>query len=190
MTLSRFASVGALVAAALSVAPLSLSAQGMSMPAAKPGQAPASPRDSLKVTVAGSEISVNYGRPSKRGREIFGGLGDMKWGMVWRMGANEATHFTTSKPLAFGSATVPAGTYTLWVLLDQGGKWQLIVNKQTKQWGTAYDAKQDLVRIPMTVTALPNVVEKMEITVKPAGKGGELAVEWDKTRAAAAFTVK
>ncbi len=64
------------------------------------------------------------------------------------------------------------------------------MNKQTKQWGTAYDAKQDLVRIPMTVTALPNVVEKMEITVKPAGKGGELAVEWDKTRAAAAFTVK
>jgi hypothetical protein len=188
MTLSRFVPVGALVAAALSVAPLSLSAQGMTMAPTTPGQAPLSPRDSLKVTVGGSEISVNYGRPSKRGREIFGGL--EKWGAVWRMGANEATHFTTSKPLTFGSATVPAGTYTLWVLLDQGGKWQLIVNKQTKQWGTEYNDKRDLVRIPMTVTALPNVVEKMEITVKPAGKGGELAVEWDKTRAAAAFTVK
>ncbi len=160
----------------------------MTMAPAQPGQAPLSPRDSLKVTIAGAEISVNYGRPSKRGRDIFGGL--EKWGAVWRMGANEATHFTTSKPLAFGSAMVPAGTYTLFALLDQGGKWQLIVNKKTKQWGTEYDAKQDLVRIPMTVTALPNVVEKMEITVKPAGAGGEIAVQWDKTRAAATFTVK
>jgi len=42
----------------------------------------------------------------------------------------------------------------------------------------------------MTVTALPTVVEKMQISVTPAGKGGELAVEWDKARAAATFTVK
>ena len=154
-------------------------------------QAPASPRDSLKVTIAGSEISVNYGRPSKRGREIFGGLPDMKWGMVWRMGANEATAFTTTKDLAFGANAVPAGKYTLWVKLDQGGKWELIVNKQTGQWGTAYDERQDLVHIPMTVTALPAVIEKMEIAVTPKGaKGGELSVQWDKTRAVAGFTVK
>jgi hypothetical protein len=160
------------------------------MPAVASAQAPASPRDSLQVTIAGANISVNYGRPSKRGREIFGGLADMKWGMVWRMGANEATHFTTTKDLAFGAATVPAGTYTLWVKLDQAGKWELIVNKQTKQWGTAYDERQDLVHIPMKVTALPAVVEKMEIAVKPSGNGGELSVQWDKTRAAATFTVK
>jgi hypothetical protein len=191
MTLSRTATFSAVFAASLAIASVSASAQGtMSMPAAKPGQAPASPRDSLKATIAGSEIAVNYGRPSKRGREIFGGLGDMKWGMVWRMGANEATHFTTSKPLAFGDKMVPAGTYTLFVLLDQAGKWELIVNKQTKQWGTAYDAKQDLVRIPMKVSALPAVIEKMEIMVTPAGKGGELAVQWDKTKAVAAFMVK
>ena len=191
MRLSRSMSIGALLAATVSVIPAVLSAQAtMSMPAQKAGQAPASPRDSLKVAIAGSDISVNYGRPSKRGREIFGGLADMKWGMVWRMGANEATHFTTSKSLDFGGKMVPAGTYTLFALLDQGGKWELIVNKQTKQWGTAYDAKQDLVRIPMKVSALPSVVEKMEIMVTPAGKGGELAVQWDKTKAVAAFTVK
>lgn len=191
MIRTRLLSAGALMAAALVLAPAAASAQGgMTMAPTKPGQAPASPRDSLKVTIGGADISVNYGRPSKRGREIFGGLNDMKWGMVWRMGANEATHFTTTKALSFGMHEVPAGTYTLYVLLDQGGKWQLIVNKQTKQWGTVYDAKQDLVRIPMTVTTLPNVVEKMEITVKPAGAGGELAVQWDKTRAAANFSVK
>ena len=189
MTLSRTLSIGAAFAATLTALPLTLSAQGgMSMPAQ--GARPSSPRDSGKVTIAGADVSVNYGRPSKRGREIFGGLGDMKWGMVWRLGANEATAFTTSKALQFSSATVPAGKYTLFAKLDQAGQWELIVNKQTGQWGTAYDAAQDLVRIPMAVTALPAVVEQMELTIKPAGKGGVIAMEWDKTRAVAAFTVK
>ncbi|MEQ1690934.1 MAG: DUF2911 domain-containing protein [Gemmatimonas sp.] len=191
MKLSRTIYLNAAAAATFAAAPMILPAQGgMSMPAQGARQAPASPRDSLKVTIAGADIAVNYGRPSKRGREIFGGLNDMKWGMVWRMGANEATAFTTSKALQFGAHTVPAGKYTLFAKLDQAGKWELIVNKQTGQWGTAYDAAQDLVRIPMTVTALPTVVEQMALTVKASGKGGELAMEWDKTRATAAFTVK
>ena len=190
MKLSRTIYLSAAAAAAFA-GPMSATAQGgMEMPTRGANQPPASPRDSVKVTIAGADIAVNYGRPSKRGREIFGGLNDMKWGMVWRMGANEATSFTTSKALQFGTHAVPAGKYTLWVKLDQGGKWELIVNKQTGQWGTAYSAAQDLVHIPMTVTALTTVVEKMEITVKPAGQGGEIAVSWDKTRAAATFTVK
>lgn len=186
-TIRSFAAFAALQ----SLSPWVVAAQGgMKMPAADANQPPASPRDSLKVTVAGADVTVNYGRPSKRGREIFGGLGDMKWGMVWRMGANEATAFSTTKALQFGSAVVPAGKYTLFAKLDQGGKWELIVNQQTGQWGTAYAAAEDLVHIPMTVTTLSAVVEKMEITVKPVGKGGELAVEWDKTRAVVLFTVK
>ena len=183
---------GAMVAAAVALSSGVAVAQGgmAGMGQGARGQAPASPRDSLKVTVAGSEIAVNYGRPSKRGRVIFNGLADMKWGMVWRTGANEATHVTTSKALDFGGKAVPAGTYTLFTKLEESGKWVLIVNKQTKQWGTAYDAKQDLVRIPMTVTSSNPVVEKMEIQVKPAGKGGELVIAWDTYKAVAAFTVK
>ena len=187
MTLSRTLLRGAYAVAALSLISVSASAQGGMQMNPK---APASPRDSVIATIAGANINVNYGRPSKRGRVLFNGLGDMKWGMVWRTGANEATHFTTSKPLAFGAITVPAGTYTLFTKLEENGKWELVVNKQTKQWGTAYDAKQDLVRIPMTVTSNNAVVEKMEIMVKPAGKGGELIVAWDTYKAVAAFTAK
>jgi hypothetical protein len=180
---------GVAAMAALSFVAAPASAQGnMQAMGNQPGKAPASPRDSLKVSVAGSDISVNYGRPSKRGRVIFGGL--EKWGNVWRTGANEATHIATSKALDFGGKMVPAGTYTLWTKLEESGKWELIVNKQTGQWGTAYDAKQDLVRIPMTVTSTNPVVEKMEIQVKPAGKGGEIAVMWDTYKAVAAFAVK
>jgi len=180
MSAPRFAlrSVSAVVVFA--VAALSATSVQAQQPAA-------SPRDSVKTTIAGAALTVDYGRPSKRGREIFGGL--EKWGNVWRTGANQATHFTTSKTLKFGAATVPAGTYTVYTLLDQGGKWQLIINKQTGQWGTVYDQKQDLVRIPLTVEQTPAVVEKMEITIKPAGAGGEFAVLWDRTKAKASFTV-
>ncbi len=187
MTFSRTLRSGAYAVAAISLISVSASAQaGMKMDA----KAPASPRDSVVTTVAGANINVNYGRPSKRGRVLFNGLADMKWGMVWRTGANEATQFSTSKPLAFGAITVPAGTYTLFTKLEENGKWELIVNTQTKQWGTAYDAKQDLVRIPMTVTSNNAVVEQMEIMVKPAGKGGEIIVAWDNYKAIAPFTVK
>jgi hypothetical protein len=183
--------LGAAAVAALSMASSPALAQGgMQAMGNQPGKAPASPRDSLKATVAGSEISVNYGRPSKRGRVLFNGLGDMKWGMVWRTGANEATAFTTSKALDFGGKAVPAGKYTLWTKIEENGKWELIVNKQTGQWGTAYDAKQDLVRIPMTATNTNPLVEKMEIQVKPAGKGGEIVIMWDTYKAVAPFTVK
>ncbi len=157
---------------------------------AQSAQPVASPRDSLAVDIAGAAIAVNYGRPSKRGREIFNGLSDMKWGMVWRTGANEATQFTTSKTLSFGDKTVPAGAYTLFTQLQEDLHWELVVSKQTGQWGTEYDPAQDLVRIPMTVTNGNPVVEKMEIQVNPVGAGGEIVVMWDTYKAVASFTVQ
>ncbi|MCU0633398.1 MAG: DUF2911 domain-containing protein [Gemmatimonadaceae bacterium] len=149
-------------------------------------QPPASPRDSVKATVAGATISVNYGRPSMRGREIFGKL--VPWGQVWRTGANAATAFSTSAPIKFGSTTVPAGSYTLYSMPSQDGKWMLIINKQTGQWGTEYKQEMDLARIPLTVTKTAAPVEKFEITVKPSGTGGEIALHWADTKAAAMFT--
>ncbi|MEN9508184.1 MAG: hypothetical protein RLZZ621_747 [Gemmatimonadota bacterium] len=191
----RGIAAAAVVVTALSVSGAEAVAQGAMSQGAmsqggQPARPPASPRDSLTASIAGAEIKVNYGRPSKRGRVIFNGLADMKWGMVWRTGANEATHFTTSKALDFGGKAVPAGTYTLFTKLEENGKWELIVNKQTKQWGTAYDAKQDLVRIPMTVTSNNAVVEQMMIQVTPAGKGGQIIVAWDTYKAVATFSVK
>ncbi len=180
MTATRFALRSAAAVAVFAVASLTASS-------VEAQQAPASPRDSVKTTIAGADLKVDYGRPSKRGREVFGGL--EKWGNVWRTGANQATHFTTSKALKFGSATVPAGTYTIYTLLDQGGKWQLIINKQTGQWGTEYKQDQDLVRIPLTVEQTPAVVEKMEITITPTNAGGEFAILWDRTKAKASFAV-
>ena len=76
----------------------------------------------------------------------MGGL--VPYGQVWRTGANAATTLVTPRDLRIGDTPVPAGTYTLYTLPGES-EWQLIINRQTGQWGTEYDQAQDLARIPM-----------------------------------------
>ncbi|HET7584089.1 MAG TPA: DUF2911 domain-containing protein [Gemmatimonadaceae bacterium] len=134
-----------------------------------------SSRDTVVASVGTARLWVDYGRPQRRGRTIFGGV--VPWGQVWRTGANAATQFRTSVDLDVNGVTVPAGTYTLWTLPSESGT-QLIVNKQTGQWGTEYDPKQDLVRIPMTTSRLDAPVEVFTIAVEPRGDAGVLAMRW------------
>lgn len=105
-----------------------------------------SPPATADVTLAGKTITIKYSRPSMRGRKIMGDL--VPYGQVWRTGANEATTLITPVALRIGSADVPAGEYTLWTLPSEG-TWKLIINKETGQWGTNYNADKDLVRIDM-----------------------------------------
>lgn len=145
-----------------------------------------SPRDSVLATVGGANLWIDYGRPAKRGRVVFGSI--VPYGEVWRTGANAATQFRTNKPLDFGGTTVPAGFYTLWTLPTSEG-WTLIVNSETGQWGTARHADKDLYRIAMKVDALPQPEERFTIRVEPTGDGGVLQLQWDTTRASATFRV-
>ncbi len=161
-------------------------AQPQAQPQAQGGpQAPASPRDTAEMTYAGERIMVDYGRPSVRGRTIMGGL--VPYGQVWRTGANAATTLVTPRDLRIGDTPVPAGTYTLYTLPAESG-WQLIVNKQTGQWGTQYDQAQDLARIPMRVERTSAPVEQFTINLV-AGSPGSLVMEWENTRASVPVTV-
>lgn len=116
----------------------------------KQGKALPSPRHQLDFTHdhngAKTHIVITYGAPSLRGRSLDQVVPSGHW---WRAGANEATSFTTDHDVRLGSLSVPAGSYTLFVQPDASG-WQLIVNKQTGQWGTKYDQAQDFGRVPMT----------------------------------------
>src|SRR5256712_8190387 len=103
-----------------------------------------SPRDTVRATIGGSEVWIDYSRPTRRGRDIFGTL--EPWNKVWRTGANAATQLNTPADLVIGGATVPAGKDTLWTLPSPTG-WKLIINKQNGQWGTEYHSEQDLVRV-------------------------------------------
>jgi len=147
-----------------------------------------SPRDTVRVENAGgATIAIDYSRPSKRGRAVYGGI--VPYGEVWRTGANAATQFRTDKPLDFGGTVVPAGFYTLWTLPTAGG-WKLIVNGETGQWGTAHQPEKDLYTLDMKVSSLPQVVERFTISIEPGATGGVLNLDWDTTRASIAFTVK
>ena|SRR5579871_5874611 len=143
---------------------------------------PLSPRDKAQFTFAdGKKITVDYGRPSMRGRKIMGGL--VPYGEVWRTGANEATGFVTEAKLTIGGKEVPAGKYTLYTLPSAAG-WKLIINKQTGQWGTEYDEKQDLARIDMKTTKLDKPVEEFTISFdKSGGNGAVMKLAWENTAA-------
>jgi hypothetical protein len=146
-----------------------------------------SPRDTVNATVGAAQLWVDYGRPSARGRRVFGAngvLGDT----IWRTGANLATHFRTNVPLSVAGQMVPAGTYTLWTLAVPG-RYQLIINKQTGQWGTVYDPAQDLVRVPLQASALSAPVDRFTIAVDPTGgNAGVLKIRWDTMELAVPFT--
>ena len=138
-----------------------------------------SPPDSVKTSVAGAALTVRYSRPSTRGRAIFGNV--VPWNQVWRTGANQATIFETSADLVIAGTPVPAGKYSLWTLPSPGG-WKLIVNKNTGQWGTDYNAQYDLARVDMAVERLSQPVEQFTVAIEPRGKGGVLKLEWERTR--------
>jgi len=161
---------------------------GVAICAAQGKKAPASPPAETSVTINGKQITIKYAAPSMRGRKIFGGL--EPYGKVWRAGANAATALRTDADLQIGSLTVPKGDYTLFVWLDPE-QWQLIVNKQTGQWGLAYDQSQDLGRVPMKMSKPSAPIETYKMTLaKEDADSGVLKLEWENTIASVNFTAK
>ena len=144
-------------------------------------------RGEAAATVHGATITVDYGTPAKRGRDIFGGI--VPYGQRWRTGANRATHFTTDRDLTVAGLDVPAGEYTLSTIpAEDGGL--LIINKQTGQGGRTYNEDQDLGRVALTRSSLDESVEVFTILVEEMGEDGVLKLQWDTTELSVPFTVK
>lgn len=136
---------------------------------------------------AGGIVLVDYGRPMVRERTVWGGT-LVPVDSIWRAGANDATHLFTTRTLTFGEHVITPGSYTLWVQHTRNGTF-LIVNRQVGQWGTIYDAAQDVARIPMQVTAAPEHVEEFTITVRnTGGNRGAIELAWGPSVLTAAFT--
>lgn len=138
-------------------------------------------RDTVQATIGDATFTIDYGRPLARGRVLLGNI--MPFDHVWRTGANAATQFTTTAPVTLAGIQVPAGKYTLWTVPRKGGAADLIVNRQSGQWGTEYDDKQDLAMAPMTIDTLATPIEEFTISVVPNGSGrGDLVMEWGSFR--------
>lgn len=154
---------------------------------------PQSPAAATSVSILGKSISIKYSAPSLRGRQMFGANGRISQDPnypVWRAGADEATALHTDADLVINGLNVPKGDYTVFALVNVN-PWQLIINKETKQWGLSYNGKMDLGRVPMTVSKPAAPIETFKITLSSAGGNkGKLQMEWDNVIASVPFTVK
>ncbi len=152
--------------------------------------AQAGPRGTSTITLKGKTVSVEYGRPSLRGRTTDALLGQLPAGGFWRMGSNKSTTFKTDIDLAFGDVTVPAGEYSLWMQKQSDASWKLVFNKQHGQWGTQHDASQDLASVPLNATQAAAPVEMVTITLRKAAGGGTITIQWGTLEATASFMAK
>jgi hypothetical protein len=158
--------------------------------AAPSGFAQRNTRGTAKIVLSGKTVSVEYGRPSLKGRSVSDMLNQLKPGDVWRLGADKATTFSTPADLQFGDATVPSGDYSLWAEREADNSWKLVFNKQHGQWGTQHDAAQDLASAPLQQSEAASPAEMVTITLTKAGKGAAITIQWGNLKLTANFKLK
>jgi hypothetical protein len=153
--------------------------------AARPATARRSLRDTVMARVGTTRIAIEYGRPSKRGRAIWGSL--VPWDREWMPGADESTTLTTNRPIRLGPLDVPAGDHTLYAW-PKDDVFTLIVNNEVGQFHTVYHADRDLGRVAMTMSKRSEPVEVMTYEIDPAES--VLKLIWDDREYRVPFTVK
>jgi len=147
-------------------------------------QAPAD-RGKAEMKAGTGAITVDYGRPSLKGRDM---LSQLQEGASWRMGMNQATVLTTPVDLSFGKTVIAKGAYSLF-LKKTGDAFQLVFNSQTGQWGTQHDPAKDVATVAMSKAAIAAPVETFTIELAPAAKGGSLSLSWGAEKLSAPFEV-
>jgi hypothetical protein len=114
-----------------------------------------------------AKISIDYGQPHMRGRNVIGMPGVVPWDSVWRTGANMATELSTEVDMTIGITFIPRGVYTMFSLPTRNG-WKLVISKEVNQWGTEYDASKDFARIDLRQRTLAEPVESLTFWLIPA----------------------
>ena len=141
-----------------------------------------------KTDTPSSSIKVIYSRPAAKGRVIFGDL--IKYGEVWRVGANENTEIKFYKPATINGVAVPAGSYSLFAIPEKD-KWTIIINKELDMWGAyAYDESKDLVKITVPVKTVTTPIELLSIAFTSKDGIANLVIGWDKTTVEVPITIK
>lgn len=123
---------------------------------------------------------VIYSRPQKAGRTIFGSI--VKYGEVWRMGANEATEIEFFKNVKIAGKKINKGRYTLYAIVNEN-TWTFIINKETDTWGSfKYNQTKDVVRTEVAVQKNDMVIESLSMIFEKGINGYNLIVAWDNVK--------
>jgi hypothetical protein len=145
-----------------------------------------SPHESVAATVDGARVTIVYGRPSMRGRKIFGAL--VPFGRVWCPGADEATTLDSARVIHMGKLTIPPGPHTIW-MLPEANRWTLVISTEPSGFHTMYSPSLDMGRVPLRVRTLATPVEELTFAIEPAPSGGgTIAMSWEKTEVSVDFT--
>lgn len=147
----------------------------------QPSQAPrVSPHESVTGRIGDANVTITYGRPSMRGRTIFGAL--VPYDRVWCPGADEATTLDSDRPLQIGPLRVPPGPHTIW-MLPSAGAWTLIVSNEPSGFHTQYHERADLGRTPLTKSRLDTPVERLTFAVvSTSPDSGAIEMTWETTK--------
>jgi hypothetical protein len=143
-----------------------------------------SPFWSTTHTVDDTYIKVTYGRPHKRERVVFGPEGLVKYGEIWRTGANESTELTVTRDIKIGGQKLHAGTYSLYTIPGEK-EWVIIINGDLGHWGTSdYKQEHDVLRITVPVAKSDVVFEPftIEFQNKEGGKKFDMVLVWDTVK--------
>jgi hypothetical protein len=170
-------------------------AAGIIVTRAEYALAQSNPRGVAKMTVGSESISVEYGRPSLKGRTLDDLLLQLKppdahslYGDFWRLGADKSTTFSTTGDLQFEDVIIPKGQYSIWAVREADIFWDLVFNKQHGQWGTQHDASQDFASVPLTETEASNSAEMVTISlIKKGIHGGVIIIQWGDLKLATDF---
>lgn len=143
----------------------------------------ASPMDLASFKKGGeSLIKVYYSRPQKNDREVFGK--QIKYGKVWRLGANENTEITFATDVKINGITVKAGTYSMFAIPNEK-EWTIIINSEVNKWGHFfYSDKDDIVRINVAVEEAKDIVEAFSMAFDKSKNGTALKMAWDNVQVA------
>ena len=149
------------------------------------------PRGTSKLMINGKTVSVDYGRPSLKGRTTDELLGQLKPGALWRLGADKSTTFATEVDLEFGDVTIPAGQYSIWMQRQEDNSWKLLFDKEHGQWGApSPDASACFASVPLKETKPAKSIEMVTLTLHKAAGGGTLTIQWGTLEASAGFKAK
>ena len=109
---------------------------------------PFSQRANVGQTVGFTKITIDYGRPTARGRQLFSDSGVVKWNRTWHPGADSATLITFDRAVTVEGTTLAAGEYTLWTVPRQSGTWTVIVSRAAHVFHTPYPGEErDAMRV-------------------------------------------
>jgi len=141
-----------------------------------PSAATQSPRGVARLTMNDNTLEIEYGRPRLQGRDM---LESAPVGTVWRLGADQSTTMTVKGVVVFGNMVLWTGAYSVFLERVAEDRWMLVVNKQSGQWGTEHDPKQDLLGVPLKWEKQDAPTEELTIELaKESGEMGILSIRW------------